>query len=93
MKLLATALFVALPVLAAGAHASALSDCYDTLTAKCTGDWGDATYRACVKGAMDHCDSKHSPKGLGLTIRPKSKGPMLVTLPPRTASPHTPGGP
>jgi hypothetical protein len=93
MKRLSLALFIALPVLAAGAQASPLSDCYDKLIAKCTGDWGDATYRACVKGAMKHCDSRHSPKGLDLTIRPKPKSLPLVALQPRTPSSRIPGSP
>jgi hypothetical protein len=79
------AFLVLLPLAAAApAIASPLSDCIDKLTANCKGDWGDATYRACFKGATSHCESTHpkpAPKGMGLTTPGPKKSLMLRGTP------------
>jgi hypothetical protein len=78
-------LILGLPLLVATpAAASPLSDCIDKLTANCKGDWGDATYRACFKGATSHCESVHpkpAPKDIGLTSKPRqSPAPTKAKL-------------
>jgi hypothetical protein len=75
------ALILLLPLAAAPSLASPLSDCYDKLIAACTGDWGDATYRACVKGAMNHCDSQHAKRGLGFTGKPGKPRQFGISVP------------
>ena len=86
MKRIILAMLFALPVFATVAGASPVSDCYDKLIASCTGDWGDSTYRACVKGAMNHCDSQHSKKGLGFKIRTPSPQLQFTTAVPHHTS-------